>query len=224
MMSRKTSISQMIIKGAAYKIKRFFHKTFRNFRSFISKEYEKLPKTPTPKPIFSVSNKINSSLQDLDNFYQGFCEHWDSMDEVKKINKHLPPKVQRKADEQCSKSSMSTADCSGLDDLYEDIETRSKIGRKQGKNSDLSVHALSQKMKELEMMDVKDMDQVLDVEEVLHYYSRLTCPAYVEIVDKFFMDIYAELNVPEQSRRGKSLVRKLSSSSVPTASLDSLKL
>ncbi|XP_059433488.1 uncharacterized protein LOC132166655 [Corylus avellana] len=49
-----------------------------------------------------------------------------------------------------------------------------------------------QKLRELEMLDMSNVDHLLDIEEVLHYYSRLTCPAYLDIVDKFFMDMCAE--------------------------------
>ncbi|KAJ8749798.1 hypothetical protein K2173_013201 [Erythroxylum novogranatense] len=55
---------------------------------------------------------------------------------------------------------------------------------------------VAQKIKELEMMDVSNVDHILDVEEVLHYYSRLTCSAYLEIVDRFLMDMYAEFSGP----------------------------
>ncbi|EXB79935.1 hypothetical protein L484_002189 [Morus notabilis] len=51
---------------------------------------------------------------------------------------------------------------------------------------------LEKRLKELEMLDLSNVDHVLDIEEVLHYYSRLTCPAYLEIVDTFFMEIFAE--------------------------------
>lgn len=60
---------------------------------------------------------------------------------------------------------------------------------------------VAQKLKELEMMDVSNVEHVLDVEEVLHYYSRLTCPAYLDIVDKFFMDMYAEFIAPPANPR-----------------------
>ncbi|EPS67424.1 hypothetical protein M569_07353, partial [Genlisea aurea] len=62
-----------------------------------------------------------------------------------------------------------------------------------------AAEALSKRMKELEMMDVNDMDHVLDVEEALHYYSRLTCPAYQHIVDHFFTDMYLEFHEPPQA-------------------------
>ncbi|KAJ1393511.1 hypothetical protein SESBI_34874 [Sesbania bispinosa] len=51
---------------------------------------------------------------------------------------------------------------------------------------------VEKKLRELEMLDMSNVDYVLDIEEVLHYYSRLTCPAYLEIVDKFFMEMYSE--------------------------------
>ena len=40
------------------------------------------------------------------------------------------------------------------------------------------------------MMDIINVDHVLDI-EVLYYYFRLACPAYLDTVDKFFMDMYA---------------------------------
>ncbi|XP_047963331.1 uncharacterized protein LOC125207873 [Salvia hispanica] len=67
---------------------------------------------------------------------------------------------------------------------------------------------LAQKMIDLEMTDSSDIDQAVDVEEVLHYYSRLTCPAYVEIVDDFLMDMYSEFQVSGR-RSLNSSMRKL---------------
>ena len=63
------------------------------------------------------------------------------------------------------------------------------------------------------MMDIINVDHVLDI-EVLYYYSRLTCPAYLDIVDKFFMDMYAEFfGTTSTPRRVKSRpVRQLPSS------------
>jgi hypothetical protein len=53
-------------------------------------------------------------------------------------------------------------------------------------------YMVEEKLKELEMLDINNVDYVMDIEEVLHYYSRLTCPAYVEIVDRFFMEMYSD--------------------------------
>ena len=62
-------------------------------------------------------------------------------------------------------------------------------------------------MKELEMMDTGDVEHELDIEEALHYYSRLKSPVYLDIVDKFFMDMHSEFSVQESSisvKRSKS--------------------
>ncbi|KAL6559885.1 hypothetical protein OROGR_005002 [Orobanche gracilis] len=91
-------------------------------------------------------------------------------------------------------------------------------------------------MKDLEMMDVDDMDHVMDVEEVLHYYSRLRCPTYAGIVERFFTDMYSEFNVAQPSRSGSmremgsasahSSMRKMGSASAHSSmrSLGPLKL
>jgi len=59
---------------------------------------------------------------------------------------------------------------------------------------------VEQKLRELEMLDMNNVEYILDIEEVLHYYSRLTCPAYLEIVDKFFLEMYSELFGPSSMR------------------------
>ncbi|KAK4713445.1 hypothetical protein R3W88_019352 [Solanum pinnatisectum] len=57
-------------------------------------------------------------------------------------------------------------------------------------------YLVAQKLNELKMLENYKDEHALDIEQVLYYYSRLTCPAYVEIVDKFFMQIYSELFGP----------------------------
>jgi len=58
---------------------------------------------------------------------------------------------------------------------------------------------LAQKMKELDMMDSGDLEHVLDIEEALHYYSRLKSPVYLDIVDRFFIDINSDFTLPQPS-------------------------
>ncbi|CAN0878243.1 hypothetical protein LINGRAHAP2_LOCUS12369, partial [Linum grandiflorum] len=62
-------------------------------------------------------------------------------------------------------------------------------------SNEVSYYMLARKLKELEMMDVSDVEHVLDVEEALHYYSRLKSTAYLDIVDKFFSDMYHEISM-----------------------------
>lgn len=91
-------------------------------------------------------------------------------------------------DEQCLKMNKKK---------HEEVKERStgccyKLMNKQY-NVVSSCRVISQRMKELEMMEFRDVDHVLDVEEVLHYYSRLRSPVYLDIVDSFFTDMYADL-------------------------------
>lgn len=73
--------------------------------------------------------------------------------------------------------------------------------------------ALLQKMKELEMMDASDVDHVLDIEEVLHCYSLLKSPIYLDIVDTFFMDMYHELFLPQVRSLPRASSLRINSSS-----------
>ncbi|GAU13855.1 hypothetical protein TSUD_261820 [Trifolium subterraneum] len=80
---------------------------------------------------------------------------------------------------------------------------------KKEDNMNKGAHVLAQKMKELDMMDSGDLEHVLDIEEALHYYSRLKSPVYVDIVDKFFRDINSEFIAPQPSVSFKSSKERL---------------
>lgn len=76
---------------------------------------------------------------------------------------------------------------------YQDF-SRLNNGLREGRS-----YVVAQKLKELKMIDNSNEEHMLDVEEILHYYSRLTCPAYLDIVDKFFMEMHSELFSINQS-------------------------
>ncbi|KAL3632982.1 hypothetical protein CASFOL_025966 [Castilleja foliolosa] len=201
-MSTKKVNPQMLIKETLGKTKKLFHKTFKNLKkSFILAKFQE-PTNPTPNPILPSNN--NSKSQEVDkNFYTSYSEKFDDAIEVKK--------KQTKRDEKISTRSISFAGCRGLEAFKEDKNARKYYMKKPKASSFRGADSIARKMKDLEMMDANDMDHVLDVEEVLHYYSRLNCPSYVEIVDKFFMDIHSDYNVAQPSRSGS--MRKLGSAS-----------
>ena len=88
-----------------------------------------------------------------------------------------------------------------MEDAQKSIhEERAQEKKNKGKKEYLSsqnmnkkAHVLAQKMKAMDMMDAGDLEHVLDIEEALHYYSRLKSPVYLDIVDKFFKDMQSEL-------------------------------
>ncbi|KAL3631892.1 hypothetical protein CASFOL_024876 [Castilleja foliolosa] len=219
-MSTKKVNPQMLIKETLGKTKKLFHKTIKSLRkSFILVKCQEQPTNPTPSPIFFDGKKDinnNSKLQEVDkNFYS---KKWDDAIEVKKKDGQISSKAQQQAkrDEKISTRSISFAGCRGLEAFKEDKNARKYYG-KNPKASSFRAPAdtLARKMKDLEMMDANDMDHVLDVEEVLHYYSRLNCPSYVEIVDKFLTDMHSDFNVTQPSRSGS--MRKLVSASAPSS-------
>ncbi|KAA8540414.1 hypothetical protein F0562_024667 [Nyssa sinensis] len=170
--------------------------------------YQKLPKTPPLNP-FSCSDS-NPKMQQLDQFYRDFSEQWESDPDkmMKRKKKNLvSAKEPAKEENPRSQSFMKLEHHSIVNNKHDMRVKEERTGSSlEGRNGETSSqggngggNVLAEKMKELEMMDVNDMDHVLDIEEVLHYYSHLKCPVYVDIVDKFFMDIYSEFFLPQPS-------------------------
>ncbi|CAI9753805.1 unnamed protein product [Fraxinus pennsylvanica] len=198
---------QMLLKETFYNTKNFFNVTFQNLKSCLLGGYQKPPKIPLVKLIFSTKNP---KLHELNNL----CKDFSDKNEIpKKMEGRLSPEEEMKGDRKFNGSSMNIVDQSGLKESKEKKTDKYSEGKQVefiSKNTD----ALAKKMKELEMMDVNDMDHVLDIEEVLNYYSKLTCPAYQDIVDKFFMDMYTEYYLPPPTASVHSSMRKQSSVSV----------
>ncbi|KAG2256950.1 hypothetical protein Bca4012_094128 [Brassica carinata] len=53
---------------------------------------------------------------------------------------------------------------------------------------------LAQKMKDLNMVDLRDVEHASDVHEALRCYSSIRSPVYLDIVDNFFTDMYYEFS------------------------------
>ncbi|XP_052183886.1 uncharacterized protein LOC127795943 [Diospyros lotus] len=163
----------MLLRKAIQKTKIFFHKTIQKLKLFLFREYQKLPKPRPPNPLSSQGN--NQDMHHSDQFYEGFSEPREcDSDEVMKSEK----------------TAMSTKElimnqedgCSGRVRKFEEQsankgEERAREGKKtgsfyEGKGKPCSEIAngggnlLAQKMKELEMMDINDMEHVLDIEEL----------------------------------------------------------
>ncbi|CAF1925821.1 unnamed protein product [Brassica oleracea var. botrytis] len=58
---------------------------------------------------------------------------------------------------------------------------------------------LAQKMKNLNMVDLRDVEHASDVKEALRCYSSIRSPVYLDIVDNFFTDMYYEFSDPRTS-------------------------
>ncbi|GER44170.1 GroES-like zinc-binding dehydrogenase family protein [Striga asiatica] len=201
----------VIIKETLSKTKKLFHKTFKNLKkSLIFVKYQEQPTNPSPNPTLQV---VDSTL------CRSYSEKWDSIEVKAKIkNKEVrinSANAQTKKNEHITTTrSISFASCRGLECSKEEKNVRKNSAKKTKESSFRGVDLLARKMKDLEMMNMSDMDHVLDVEEVLHYYSRLNCPTYVEIVDKFFTEMHSDFHAPPPQPSRSGSMRKLRSGSV----------
>ncbi|KAI3766643.1 hypothetical protein L2E82_16711 [Cichorium intybus] len=196
----------MLLRKTLHKTKNFLHKTLQNFKSFIFGGYKKLSKAPSLK-LFN-----HPKMQQLDNFYKEFCETWDS-----DVNNAKPNiKVSEKRDIESNGSVINVSNninnnnnnnnsSNNKSVVINGFEDTKDVGSSKYGDIGSQSRVLEQKMKELEMMDMKDEEHVLDVEEVLHYYSLLTSPIYQDLVDKFFTDMYADFHVPQPPVRSNSM-------------------
>lgn len=221
----------MLLRDSIQKTKNFFHKTVESLKSFIFVGYQKLSKPALPAPFSCTGNSRKKHQKD--RFYTDFCNDWEAEAGVEaaakmRNNNAMTLKQQMKEEDECSGSSLNFSETSPVKKNKKQTEGKDdekKKKKKQVGSSQLSKgeeqyyykrnggegYALAQKMKELEMMDVGDMEHVLDVEEAIHYYSRLKSPVYLSIVDKFFMDMYSEFSVPQATASINSSKRRFGS-------------
>ncbi|KAG6388396.1 hypothetical protein SASPL_149821 [Salvia splendens] len=192
-------------KVSVHDTKIFFRKAFRNVRSLLLRGYEKLPTSP----IFSGSSKVGPKMQETDSSSKSSSQRW----------------VGGKKDGLLALKGQTNGE-HGIMNVRRPEDQKAKTSL-QGKSSFLATEDFAKKMEELEMMDESDGNHVLDIDEVVHCYSLLTSPTYLEIVDKFSKDVYQELNLPQPPRNVNNspgeldsaasihgLMRKLGSASV----------
>ncbi|KAK8584801.1 hypothetical protein V6N13_138747 [Hibiscus sabdariffa] len=205
------------------KTKNLFHKSVDNLKSFLYQKLSK-PTLPDPFPCSGCSRKKDRKDRSLAEF----SYNWEvGLEESKIMNNDAIVAMSKEHmtdEDECGGSLMNFSDTSP-DPVKKIKETGGKEGKKKVRSSKLSKgeeqyyykrngdgsYALAQKMKELEMMDVGDMEHELDVEEALHYYSRLKSPVYLSIVDRFFMDMYTEFSLPQASASINSSKRRFGS-------------
>ncbi|XP_045789156.1 uncharacterized protein LOC123884173 [Trifolium pratense] len=166
----------MLLRNPITTTKKFFQKTIKNFKSLFSSDYEKLPKSTSPHHHLSYPVAANH-VMDIDMDMNISNKNGSYV----KLSNASPYKEKNQVKKR---------------EVYE-----KRLALQRGKQKDSSLfsndmkerrYMVEEKLKELEMLDISNVDYVMDIEEVLHYYSRLTCPTYVEIVDRFFMEMYSD--------------------------------
>ncbi|RDY04748.1 ATP-dependent DNA helicase DDX11, partial [Mucuna pruriens] len=194
--------SQMLLRETIRKTKVFFHKSLNNFCSFFSGEYQKLPRSLSFNPFLCRIG--NASTHTSDQFYNEFYDLLQSdLNRIKMYGNNRFRSAME--DAACNGSFMCFSKQSPQKSIHEERAQEKNKGNSHlrikedlnSQNMNKKAHVLAQKMKALDMMDAGDLEHVLDLEAVPHYYSRLKSPVYLDIVDKIFKDMQSELPVPQ---------------------------
>ncbi|PSS15597.1 Transcription repressor like [Actinidia chinensis var. chinensis] len=152
--------------------KKLFQKTLKTLKSFLSQDYQRLPKSPPLNPFMEIDKLERRSKKKIAS--SPVKNHEKEVFTKMSFGNHCEEDHQEKKGLVCEGKSIKK----GF--MVKEGIIRSCL--------------VQQKLKELEMVDRSNIEHVLDIEEVLYYYSRLTCSAYIDIVDKFLMEIYAEIS------------------------------
>ncbi|CAI8600912.1 unnamed protein product [Vicia faba] len=196
------------VRKTIHKTKSFFYKSLKNFRSFFSGGYQKLPRSLSFSPF--LCNIDNAKAYTSDQFYNEFYDLLQSDLSTMRVfsnnnntNTNTKSMSKEPAMEDAARNGnfMNFPKRSPQKGIHDVIE-KAKMNKSSSSQSQLKkkgAHVLAQKMKELDMMDSGDLEHVLDIEEALHYYSRLKSPVYLDIVDKFFTELNSEFIVPQPS-------------------------
>lgn len=191
----------MLVRESLRKTKFLLQKTLKNFKCIIFGGSQKLPRSLSFKPFIGRTRSNNNSARTTytsDQFYNEFYDILQS--DLNRMNRNGETKPTEEEDAAATASTVkhvSFVKQTPQKNSIENIATEKK--KNKGKNKNEGVHELALKMKELEMNDSGDVEQVLDIEEALHYYSRLKSPVYLDIVDKFFTDMHSEFSVSQSS-------------------------
>lgn len=155
--------------------KKFFKKSIQTVKSYFSEGYEKLPKSPS-------YNGHQYADFNKNNIYSEFVDQWEATDRIMAITyENNVDNIKQK------KPSMLMN--------YHEVHKRNQQKKEENSSSEREEtrFLVTRRLKELEVLDSNNVDHVLDIQEIVHFYSRLTCPIYREMVEKFFMEMYSEV-------------------------------
>ncbi|CAK9170693.1 unnamed protein product [Ilex paraguariensis] len=211
----------LLIRTSISNTKKYFHRTLESFKSFLYGGYQRLPRTPPFNPCAcsrAANMNSNQSYCELDMFNKDLTNQWDTVE-------HMIVKKKKKSQKKTISTTVEKHE-EGVSSNYSikvEEQKKKKFGYEGRRKEDPSFslaqrqernYLMRQRLKELEMMDKSNVEHVLDIEEVLHYYSRLNCPAYLDIVDRFFVDMYTELCSFQAQAQGDSSRTRLRSAMV----------
>ncbi|GMH23806.1 hypothetical protein Nepgr_025649 [Nepenthes gracilis] len=194
----------MLLRNSIAGTRKFFQRTFENFKSFISGgySYQRLPKTPPFSP-FSCGRRParvdthlgHRSLDGVSRDSGGTAMKGKGgrkpAAEAEAATKHAEEEV-RRHERFANRNGRRDFPWEKRDTHEGERERQMELCRRATRERRLVL--VAQRLKELEM---PDEEHAWDIKEVLHYYSRLTCPAFLDIVDRFFAEMFPDLFTPQ---------------------------
>ncbi|XP_026411348.1 uncharacterized protein LOC113306650 [Papaver somniferum] len=176
--------------------KKFFTKTFRTFKSFVSssggrKQYQKLPKNSTTCTTIQGDEDDNHAkgthhrskslvIDDKENYSSSIIKTAPNDQEI--VLSSAPANIATTSSSQGvnKRRVLQGEDENGYERFSKDkkLEIKQKMIKKLGLAD-----------KEMIVMRNDHKEYVMDVQEMLHYYSHITCPSYLDILDKFLMEL-----------------------------------
>ncbi|WOH11138.1 hypothetical protein DCAR_0830617 [Daucus carota subsp. sativus] len=163
------------IRSSLSSTRKLFRRTLQSVKSLFSERttYQRLPKPPSFRQ-FSCQ-----SYRDLDRFYSEFTNLWDNelaVEDNVVVSTSPKREILQNLEEFRDDRYRLIA--------YEEMLEKDVIERRC---------LVAEKLKELEMIDSNNLENARDIEEVLHLYSLLTCPVYIDMFDKFVTDMYSDI-------------------------------
>ncbi|KAI3524610.1 hypothetical protein L1887_03269 [Cichorium endivia] len=173
----------MLLRFTYSNTKRLLKRTIESFKSYFPGGYQRLPKIPPCNP-FSCTGSRGGARPRTTHF-----THSTRESEITTNHPKNPAATRKETSSLKVKDANLVVDHYEVDSKKQDIKMDCGSHVKDEEESSKSL--VTRKLKELEMMDRNNIDLVFDIEEVLHYYSRLTCPIYRDIIEKFFVEMYS---------------------------------
>ncbi|KAL5729257.1 hypothetical protein ACHQM5_002232 [Ranunculus cassubicifolius] len=198
----------MLFKGTISSTKRFFKTTIQSFKSLLSGGYERLPKSSPFNPLSCAGIgdlKTRRSFKELDSFSADTTNQRELNEEKNKnkVNEDLG-----KFQQEVWKVEPPKLKCPLRGRNIKNGQKCSSKGERNSHPQTTEEGMVLRRLKQLELMDKSNLDHALDIEEVLHYYSQLTSPAYLEIVDRFFMQMYSDIFHPQRLPSPRKIVNR----------------
>lgn len=203
--------------GSVQQTRKYFPKTLRGLKS-LYKRCQKLPKSSVFCPFSCSCTRQKVHLKD--QCYAGCPYDWEfNTDEAMQKNAASSKDQHRmgEGDEDvCSGGFMKfSRPCFEESKKEGKVEEPGNLSFWSEKGEDkIGEDLVEEKMRELEMIGLGDLENVLDMEEALHYYSHLRSPVYLGIVNKFIMGTYSDFLVPRASASSNSFKKRFLSTRI----------